>query len=102
MHRFSASRVFVSMLVAMLLTPGRAGAAGADLQPRTAAAFDRYITVTEARLQKDPAFLWIESLPEPRRAQMRDRVHKGELAIERLTTRVGGREIDVPDGLIHH
>ena len=79
-----------------------AGVMAADLQARTVAAFDRYVARTEARLQKDPAFLWIDSLPDARRKETREELRRKELAIERLTTKDGGRDIDVPDGIVHH
>lgn len=77
-------------------------AAAADLQPRTAAAFDRYVRVTEARLDSAAPFLWIDSLPESQRVQKLAEVRRNALVIEALTTRDGGRTIDVPDGLVHH
>jgi hypothetical protein len=90
--------VLATSAAAALATPAQA----ADLQPRTVAAFDRYVRLTEERLQKGEAFLWIDSLPEPHRQQARAQTRKSELVIERLTTKDGRREIDVPDGLIHH
>ena len=75
------------LAVALLLLS--APAVAAELQPRTVAAFDRYVRLTEARMNGSGPFLLIE----PRR---------NELAIEPLTTRDGGREIDVPGGLVHH
>jgi hypothetical protein len=98
MHAFAIGLVLAAPLVATLATVAEA----ADLQPRTVAAFDRYVRLTEERLQKGETFLWIDGLPEPRRQQARAQVHKSELVIERLTTKDGRREIDVPDGLIHH
>jgi len=74
----------------------------ADLQARTVAAFDRYVALTESRLQKDPAFLWIDGLTEARREPIREQLRRNGLAIERLKTKDGARDIDVPDGLIHH
>src|SRR4030095_15296617 len=79
-----------------------AGVMAADLQPRTVAAFDRYVTLTESRLQKDPAFLWIDSLTDARRGPIREQLRRKEMAIEQLKTKDGARDIDVPDGLIHH
>ena len=79
-----------------------AGVMAADLQARTVAAFDRYVTLTESRLQKDPAFLWIDGLTDARRGPIREQLRRKEMAIERLKTKDGARDIDVPDGLIHH
>jgi hypothetical protein len=85
--------------VLLLLLAGTAAAA--DLQTRTVAAFDRYVRVTEGRLDGGP-FLWIDSLPEPERQKRRDDLRRDTLVIERLRTLDAGKTIDVPDGLIHH
>ena len=78
-------RLSVSLALLLLAAP----AAAAELQPRTVAAFDRYVRLTEARMNGGGPFLQLE----PRR---------NELVIERLTTRDAGRRIDIPDGLVHH
>jgi hypothetical protein len=75
--------------------------AAADLQPRTVAAFDRYVAATERRLGAQP-FLWIDGLPEPRRTEASRLVRRGELSIERLETREAGQVLEAPGGLIHH
>jgi hypothetical protein len=77
-------------------------AAGAELQNRTIQAFDRYVRLTEARLNGTASFLWIDGLPEARRREALQTVQRKELSIERLETKENGRDIDVPDGLIHH
>jgi hypothetical protein len=69
-----------------------APALAAELKPATIAAFDRYVKATEGRMA--PELASADRFVKPVRA--------GEFAIERLTTREGGKEIDVPDGLIHH
>lgn len=83
-----------------------ADALAADLRARTAAAFDRYVRVTETRMDEEiggrSPFLWLDSLAEPRRAGAYDRVRRGEIVVSRLETRDGGRTIEVPDGLCHH
>src|SRR5262245_66305359 len=99
MNRRTAS-AFIAILAAALIDPSGMAAAAADLQPRTVAAFDRYIALTESRLQKDQAFLWIDGLQGSRKQEARDQIHRKELAIDRLTTKDGGRDVDVPDGLI--
>lgn len=73
----------------------------ADLQPRTVAAFDRYVRATESQMVQDP-FLRIDGLPDAERGERLAGVRRGELYVERLTTREAGKSIDVPDGLIHH
>jgi hypothetical protein len=79
-----------------------AAAAAAELQNRTIQAFDRYVRLTEARLNSTAPFLWIDGLPEARRREALETVRRKELAIERLETRQNGRGIDVPGGMIHH
>ena len=77
-------------------------AAAAELQNRTIQAFDRYVRLTEARLNGNAPFLWIDGLSETRRREALDAVRRKELSIERLETKDNGREIDAPGGLIHH
>jgi hypothetical protein len=76
-------------------------AAAADLQPRTVAAFDRYVRATEAQMAPEP-FLRIDGLSNAERPAKLDALSRGEIYIERLSTREAGKQIDVPDGLIHH
>ena len=91
-------------LVLCLVTS--AALAAADLEPGTAAAFDRYARLTEQRMQGEVArtgdFLWIDTLPHSRRAEVAGGLKQGGVIIEKLQTRDGGEGIDVPDGLIHH
>jgi hypothetical protein len=93
------------LALVLCLSAGTAVAA-ADLKPATAAAFDRYVRLTEQRIQGEvsrPAdFLWIDTLPQNRRADIARGLKHGGVIIERLRTRDGSEDIDVPDGLIHH
>ena len=78
-----------------------------DLEPKTVEAFNHYVQVTEARIDRQMsrqgAFLYIGGLPEPQRSQTLASVRRGEIYMERLETRDGsGRVIEAPDGLIHH
>ena len=78
----------------------------ADLKPATSAAFARYARLTEQRIDAEVArprdFLWIDTLPPNRRSEIVKGLQQGGVTIERLRTRDGAKEIDVPDGLIHH
>jgi hypothetical protein len=76
-------------------------ATAADLQPRTIAAFDRYVKVAEAQMLGDP-FLRIDGLREPDRKARLAELNRGELWIERVVAQEAGKPIDVPGGLIHH
>jgi hypothetical protein len=78
-----------------------ASAVAADLQPRTVAAFDRYVRATESQMPADP-FLRIDALPEPDRGARLAELRNGNVWIDRVVTQEGGDSIDVPGGLIHH
>ncbi|MBI3048612.1 MAG: hypothetical protein HYY76_09930 [Acidobacteria bacterium] len=99
-HRLT--RVSVSVAVTAVLLLWAIPAAAAELQARTVAAFNHYVQLTEARMDADVAFLWLDTQPEGRQQMHRDELRRGALLIERLTTRDAGREIVIPDGLVHH
>jgi hypothetical protein len=92
------ARLLAAVVVLGRLTPA---AAAADLQPRTVAAFDRYVRATEAQMGPEP-FLRIDGLSDAERRAKLDALSRGEIYIERVSTREAGKQIDVPDGLIHH
>lgn len=91
----------VTSVVALLLLLSPVPAAAADLTTRTVVNFDRYVRLTEMRLDRG-AFLWIDTLAAPQQQARRDGLRRGALTIEKQTTLDGGSEIDVPDGLVHH
>jgi hypothetical protein len=92
-----------ALLTIALVSTGGVTARGADLQPKTVAAFDRYVAVTERQMDSPQApALLADALPEPRRAQIFEQLRQGSLVIERRLTKEANRDIDVPDGLIHH
>jgi hypothetical protein len=90
----------------MVLVVAQSPMLAADLQPKTVAAFDRYVKATEARMRPElassTAFLAVDALPAARRASVAATLRQGGLFIDQLTTREGSQSIDVPDGLIHH
>jgi hypothetical protein len=80
----------------------------ADLKQKTTDAFDQYVAVTEARmageLRPGGAFLYMDR-PTPPSAEMHDaynRLKRGEILVERQETKLDGKEVDVPDGMVHH
>lgn len=99
--RPTASVVCAVVCVAMVGAPS-----AADLREPTNAAFDRYARVTEARMDEEVGgtrpFLWIDGLPEPRRAEAYAAMRRGEIVVSRLETREHGKSIEVPDGICHH
>ena len=76
-----------------------------ELKPETAAAFDRYIAATEARMSQDSSldhFLVVDRLPETQRRDAYDQLRHGQPYIEELHTQADGRPIRIPSGLVHH
>jgi hypothetical protein len=67
----------------------------AKLTPETAAAFDRYIELTEARMNAD---LSTDSFLSAAKAKVRG----GRIGVEPGVMLDNGKEIDVPDGMIQH
>ena len=98
------SSTLTAAFLALIALPAAIGAAG--LQPATAAAFDRYVRLTEQRIDdevtKTAGFLWIDTLPKARVAEVAGGLQQGGVIIERLETRDGSKEINAPEGLIHH
>ena len=76
-------------LAAVLALP----ACAAELQPKTVAAFDRYIRETEQRLADSKIFLWADESVDRAR-----RVKAGEVAVEPFR---GKAVFEVPGGLVH-
>jgi hypothetical protein len=83
-----------------------ASAVAVELKPETVRAFERYIRPTEARIagevRSDKTFLWMDALPDDRRALVYQQLRQGQVVIQRMKTLDGDKEIDVPSGLIHH
>jgi hypothetical protein len=83
-----------------------AEADAADFAPKATAAFNRYVELTEARIDEEKSgrrpFLWIDRLPAGQRGEASDRLRRGEIVVGRLETRDAGRLIEFPDSLCHH
>jgi hypothetical protein len=81
-------------------------AVAVQLTPGTLAAFDRYVTLTEQRIQGELSgaspFLWIDRQPAAERQRLLARLRAGEVVSVRLDTRDNGAEISPEDGLLHH
>jgi hypothetical protein len=88
-------------LLILLASLACASVRAAELKPETAAAFDRYIKVTEEEMDKHKGFmdfLWLDR-QDPKEKSV---VWLGQSTIVPLTTLDHGKEIDVPDGAIQH
>ena len=72
----------------------------------TAAAFARYVQLTEARndeeQRKGVPWLWVDGLSEPERAEAYAELQRGGVKMQRLEMRDAGRKIACPGGMIHH
>jgi hypothetical protein len=93
-----------TLLVLVLAAPGRSGAS--ELKPEAVAGFDRYVRLTEQRMQTElrpgAAFLWVDGLPEARRNNVYAQLQRGEVVASRLETPDSSGDLGVPDALIHH
>lgn len=99
--------LLAALLVAAIALAPATAVYGADLQPKTVAAYQRYVRATEARIARDKhlpqRFLYIENLPAAKQQEVWQTLKQGEIWLESLDTRdEAGRELDAPDGLITH
>jgi len=88
------------MLGCLAVPPGEC----AELKKETAAAFDRYIGVSEARVRSElhnGPFLFIDEFPETRRLEAYAQLHKGSVLIKQVNTKEEGHPVEVPQGLVH-
>lgn len=86
-------------LIPVLLALATAAPA-AKLEPQTAAAFDRYIQLTETRMNADltpDRFLRLDGKPD-----WQAKVRGGHILVEPGATLDNGKEIEVPGGMIQH
>jgi hypothetical protein len=74
----------------------------ADLQPETAASFEQYVRVTEAQIAALGTFLRVDALPDQERRARLAALKRGELLVDRLETRHGGKRLGTPNGMTHH
>lgn len=117
-------RFLAATLAVATLTPAATPAAlPADLKKETLAAYQRYVILREEQLDAqlrraapcpesagngeecggEDSLLWVDSLPERNRAAAHQQLSGGDVVIERLKVLdEQRREIDCPDGLIHH
>lgn len=106
---FLASRNSLIKQIFIVLAMCAAFAAGThatELKRETAAAFQHYVELTEARMQVERAdpqrFLYFDSLPEKQKQAMVERLRNGQIVIEPMRTTQNGKAIDVPGGMVHH
>jgi hypothetical protein len=90
----------------LCLTVSPPAASASELKLDAVQGFDRYMRLTESRMQGELSpggpFLWIDSLPEPRRSDIVARLQRGEVISERLHTTDPSGQTSTPGALIHH
>lgn len=99
--RPKGAAVVMAWMVASLAAPA---AQAADLKAETAAAFDRYVQVTEAQMDGDLRhgdFLLPDRWPERGREALQARLRRGELYVAHPHTLDDGHLIRIPHGLVH-
>ncbi|MGB7591354.1 MAG: hypothetical protein WBO19_08960 [Terriglobia bacterium] len=79
----------------------------AELKPKTVEAFDRYVQLTEAQINREVSqtekFLYLDELPPPRRSEVLAALQRGEIFMEQLQTLdASGRTMETPEAIIHH
>jgi hypothetical protein len=90
---------------AVALAVATIAVSAAELKPQTVAAFERYQAAAEQAIAGDLAdsSRFVRVLRDPtNRTAVSERLHRGEVVVERLRVKAGGRDIDIPDGLVHH
>jgi hypothetical protein len=101
----NSRRMHTGLAVCLIAFLAPASAGGVQLKSDTVQSFDLYVQVSEAHMPaEDPAaapFLYVERLPADRRAVALAQLRRGEVVIEKLETRDGGKAIPVPGGMVH-
>jgi hypothetical protein len=101
-------RLFIIRIFSVLVFAAALGstASAAELKPKTAAAFDRYVAATEARFANEVrpggTFLYIDGMNPDAKRQAYEQLKQGEILVEKLETKAPGVSADVPDGMVHH
>lgn len=92
------------LLVLLILLP--AVTLAAELKRPTLDAFNRYVHLTEQQLNSQLApqghFLYIDQLNATERQTDIARLKRGEVVVRRMAAQSSGRNIEAPDGIIHH
>lgn len=100
------SSVFSFTAALLFFVAAARHASAAELKPRTAAAFDKYVAATQERfageLKPGGAFLYIDGLRARERDADYDRLKNGEILVDKRNTKAPGVDKDVPDGMVHH
>jgi hypothetical protein len=104
MHNKTIVALQAALLACLLLIPRQTEAA--ELKPEAVQGFDRYVHLTEERMQNElqpgATFLWVDGLPEAGRNDAHARLQRGNVVTGRLETRDSAGPIHTPGAMIHH
>jgi len=95
----------LALALSLILWLAGIPAGAAELKPETVAAFDRYVSLTEAQMEErahGDRFLTFDRFPKLQRLQIYDQLQQGQIYIEELHTQEDQHPIRVPGGMIHH
>lgn len=99
-------RFFLAPAAAVTILSASPDPLAVDLKPKTVAAFDRYVKLTEDRIAMEldgrKPFLWVDRQLAAARADALARLNRGEVVSERLKTWENGKAIEADDAMIHH
>jgi hypothetical protein len=104
--------ITVKVLAALLISAAAAGLPvrgvdGAELKTATIDAWTRYTHETEARIEAElrssPRFFAHDFIALRESTLELQNLRQGKIVVKKMETRAaGGRDIDIPDGMIHH
>jgi hypothetical protein len=102
-----ATRWLTTLLTVAVLGTQTPEAMSAELTPKTVEAFDRYVQLTEARINGEVSqtdrFLYLNGLPPARQSEVLAALKRGEIFMERLQTLgASGHKMETPEAIIHH
>jgi hypothetical protein len=93
---------FAFAILLLVFLPAQAS----ELKKPTIDGFNHYVRLTEERIAKEEApggvFLSVDDLTMDQRKDALQRLKSGEVVIDKVQTRDAGKQIEVPDGMIHH
>lgn len=107
MNKFA--RELSRLLLCSLILLASGSTFAAELKQKTTDAFDKYVAAAEQRMAGEVKpggnFLYPDAPASARSEEMRNaygRLKGGEIIVVRQDARINGKELDVPDGMVHH
>ena len=99
---------WLTILLAMeILSAHTPEVTGAELRPKTVEAYDKYVKLTEARINGEVSqtgkLLYVDGLPPARRSPVLAALKRGEIFMEQIQTLdASDHKIEAPEAIIHH